>query len=206
MKDLVVLTADKSMEHAISGLLTRHHSIGIKNIEYDLYNDPDHDPGCANRGVPFLSNFSTQYKHGLLIFDHEGSGKEDSIPAELAANLTNELNRSWGGRATAIVIVPELESWVWSSSPYLDRITGWDNQPVKLREWLSSQGWIHGNSGKPSRPKEAFEAALKVVGTPRSASLYNQLACKVSLRGCVDDSFNQLIQTLHNWFPMSPAE
>ena len=80
-KDLVVLVADKDMEHALKGLLSRPQAMGIRPIAYDIYVHPQHDPACARRGVAFLSGFSAQYDRGLLLFDHEGSGRE-TTPSE----------------------------------------------------------------------------------------------------------------------------
>ena len=54
---------------------------------------------------------------------------------------------------------------------------------------------------KPARPKEAFEAALREARKPRSASLYQQIAERVSLRRCTDTAFLELKSILNNWFP-----
>lgn len=78
--DLIILAADKDMEHALTGLLTRPVALGIRSINTDIRVHPRHDAACAQRGVPFLAGFSNQYEYGLLMFDHKGSGKEN-IPA-----------------------------------------------------------------------------------------------------------------------------
>lgn len=52
---MVVLAADKDMEHALRGLLTRPESLNIRSIETDILVHPQHDPACAVRGVAFLS-------------------------------------------------------------------------------------------------------------------------------------------------------
>ena len=48
-RDLVVLAADKDMEHALRGLLSRHKSLLIRQIVFDLtsFVHPDHDVACA---------------------------------------------------------------------------------------------------------------------------------------------------------------
>ena len=43
-KDLVVLVADKDMEHALKGLLGRPRALGIREIEADIRVHPRHDP------------------------------------------------------------------------------------------------------------------------------------------------------------------
>ena len=201
MKDLVILTADKDMQYALSGLLSRPRALRIRPISFEVFVHPEHDPGCALRGAAFLSNFAEQYRHGLLLFDREGSGQESSSAQELQASVNEELSRSqWGDRAKAIVLDPELEAWIWSDSPHVDRVAGWDQRQPELRRWLVEQGWSEHLNAKPARPKEAFQAALRVARTARSASLYRELAKNVSVERCTDSSFQQFRDTLRSWF------
>ena len=201
MKELVVLAADKNIEHALKGLFARPQSLGIQPIEVDVFIEPEHDPACALRGVSFLANFSKEYKHALLMFDHKGSGKEGVQAQDLQENLNTEFIRSsWGeGRARAVVLAPELETWIWSNSPHLDEITGWKNRQPGLRPWLTEQGWLREGWMKPVRPKEAFEAALREAQIPRSSSLYREIANKVSLERCTDNTFREFREIMQNW-------
>ncbi len=75
----------------------------------------------------------------------------------------------------------------------------------QLREWLVDKGWVHPPDLKPGRPKEAFDSALREAGVPRSSSLYQQIAERVSLRGCEDRSFQRLCSILREWFPAEPG-
>ena len=203
MKDLVVVVADKSMQQTLEGLLARPKALGIRQVEMDIYSHPQHDPACAQRGVEFMSDYSEQYHYGLLMFDHEGSGREQIHPQELAKEINEEFSRSvWNGRAKAVVIAPELEVWVWSDSPHVSRIAGWEGGNLRLRSWLAEQGYLQEGEAKPARPKEAFEAALRQCRTPRSSSLYLELARKVSFQRCSDGAFLELKQTLQDWFPL----
>ena len=202
MKDLVILAADKDLEFALRGMLSRPKALGMRTVEEDIFVHPEHDPACALRGVGFLDNLSEQYHYGLLIFDYEGSGKEATAPQELQKNLNAEfVSSKWGERARAIVLSPELEIWIWSDSPHVDEVVGWKNRNPKLRPWLIEQGWLQQGEAKPTQPKEAFEAALRKVRKPRSASLYHQIAERVSLRRCTDTGFLELKGILSNWFP-----
>jgi hypothetical protein len=54
--------------------------------------------------------------------------------------------------------------------------------------------------GKPDRPKEAMEEALRRSRTPRSSSLYAELARKVGVQRCVDSAFQQFRDMLCRWF------
>ena len=202
MKDLVVLAADKDLQHALRGLLGRPEALGIRPIEEDIRVHPEHDPACALRGVDLLANLSGHYRYGLLIFDHEGSGRESTEPEELQGMLNQQFAGSgWDDRARAVVLVPELEAWVWNESPHVDEVAGWSDRHPGLRRWLTGEGWLREGEVKPDRPKEAFQAALREAGTPRSASLYEQLASRVSLRQCTDPAFLELRDLLRNWFP-----
>ena len=201
-RDLVVLAADKDQQHALLGLFSRPQSLGMRSIEFDIFVHPEHDPACRRVGVKFLANFSRQYDHALLLFDHDGCGRETTDAAELQRQLNQELSEStWGNRARAIILVPELESWVWIDSPHLDRVAGWRGRKPSLRTWLNEKGLWRPNEAKPDCPKEAFHAALREAGVARSASLYRQLAETVSLRECSDRSFRELRSTFRKWFP-----
>ena len=202
MKDLVILAADKDLQHALKGLLERPEALSMRPIEADVLVHHEHDPACALRGVDFLANLSGQYRYGLLIFDHEGSGREATAPSELQEAINQQFSESsWGDRARSIVLVPELEAWIWSDSPHVDEVAGWVNHDPGLRPWLIEEGWLQAGEIKPARPKEAFEAALRKVGTPRSASLYGKLARRISLEHCTDPTFLELRGILGNWFP-----
>ena len=202
MKDLVVVAADKSMQQAMTGLLSRQQALGIREVEADVHYHPQHDPACALRGVEFMSDFSDQYQCGLLMFDHEGSGREQTCPHELQKALNEEfVNSPWGDRAKAIVLSPELEVWVWSDSPHVSRLAGWEGGNRQLRSWLIEQEHLQEGEAKPTRPKEAFEAALYESRTPRSSSLYLQLARTVSFERCSDTAFLEFKRILRGWFP-----
>ena len=109
-RDLVVLAADKDLEHALRGLLSRHESLPIRQIVFDIFVHPEHDAACARRGVSFLSPLSQRYRYALLIMDHEGSGREKISADDLQEALNQEFRVSaWGERGKAIVLDPELE-------------------------------------------------------------------------------------------------
>ena len=191
------------MEHALKGLLSRPQAIGIRSVSRDICVHPQHDPACARRGVSFLSSFSAQYYHGLLIFDHEGSGRETVPSRDLQQEIDERFAGStWGERARAVVVDPELEAWVWSRSPNVDEVMGWSGRSPSLRRWLVREGWLHQDTLKPARPKAAFHSALRAAGVARSASLYQQIAETVSLQRCDDRSFGRLRSTLQEWFPV----
>ena len=183
-------------------MFARTKALKIRPIDVDIFVHPQHDPACARRGVTFLSRFSGRYEFCMLMFDHHGSGREDETAEDMEASIDQEFSRSaWGRRAKSIVLSPELEIWVWGASSNLERIIGWDSKQVSLPRWLRDQGWTEEGIGKPIRPKQAFEKVLREARTPRSSSLYQQLAETMSLSRCTDRAFLEFKTTLQNWFP-----
>jgi len=201
--DLVVLVADKNMEFAVKGILGRVQAMGTREPISVVHVHPEKDPGCLLRGHEFLSLFQKQFAHALILLDLEGCGQERSARETLEAAIEKRLSQSgWGGRAAAVVIDPELEMWVWSDSPQVDAVLGWQGRSPDLRSWLKTKDFLQEGQAKPERPKEAMELALRTVRKPRSSSLYFQLARQVSLERCVDPAFVKLKTTLQTWFPI----
>lgn len=200
--ELVVLAADGNIKQAVEGILGRHESLGVRPVQAAFYVHPEHDPGCLLRSDSFLRAYAQHFQHALVIFDREGCGSQTSA-AELSANVEGRLSVvGWEDRAAAVVCDPEVDRWVWSPSPHVEEKLGWSGRPPPgLRDWLVSNGFPNDATGKPERPKEALEAALRLAGKPRSSSLYGQIARSVSLTSCTDPSFLKLVRTLQAWFP-----
>lgn len=197
----VILVADKNMEQAVAGVCSRPDAIGVSAFGHRIVVHPNRDPGCLLEGVEFLSMFQSQFAHALIMFDRIGCGRESQSRDQLEQELERGLSISgWETRAAAVVIDPELEAWVWSDSPHVDRILGWEGRQPTLRQWLMSRRWLAADATKPLKPKEAMEDALHAVRIPRSAALYRQLAQTVSLARCSDASFLKFKTTLQTWF------
>lgn len=204
--DLVVLVADKNMEAAVGGLLSRPQALGMRPIQFDVYIHPYRDPGCFDSGHDFLRPFTRQYAHGLLMFDRVGSGQDQRSGVELETETQRRLSSNgWDDRADAIVLDPELEVWVWSDSPHVDRCLGWEGRSPDLRTWLRDQSLWQRSTAKPSDPKTAVESALRLVRKPRSSSIYADLANSVSVQRCKDTAFMKFRQTLAGWFPSTSS-
>jgi hypothetical protein len=200
-RDLVVLIADKNIEGALRGLLSRPRSLGLREISCDLYVHPERDPGCLLRGHHFLKPFAHKYAHALVIFDREGSGRE-AERAFLESEVEDRLSSSgWDDRAAAVVIDPELEVWVWNESPHVESALGWSGD-MSLKDWLTQKGWLREGETKPAQPKTAVEEALRLARRPRSSALYQELARRVSTDRCIDAAFLKLRRTLAGWFSL----
>ncbi len=201
-QDLVVLVSDKHMKSTIQALLARHRSLSLRTLTYTVRVHLERDPGCFHRGHDFLRPFASMYHHALVLFDHEGSGRENLTAHACEREVEKRLSDSgWGNRAAAIVIEPELEAWVWSDSPHVAECLGSTLPMNRLRKWVEQRGFWNAGDTKPHRPKEAMEAILRDRGVPHSSAIFRDLASQVSLERCTDASFEKLKRTLREWFP-----
>ncbi len=202
-RDLVVLAADKDTEQALVGLLsTRAASLQIRPLQFDTAIHPQHDPGCLLESGGILARYLRSHHRAVVILDREGCGREALSRIELEAIIEGDLSRMWGDRVSVIVNDPELESWVWSKSPHLPDLLGWDDIDLTLPNWLVEKGYLDSVSQvKPARPKEAMAAVLRQVRKPRSAAIFRQIAEKISFHRCTDPAFTKLLTTLRKWFP-----
>jgi len=199
--DLFCLAADRDIEQSLQGLLTRPQSLQIRPITAMIGTHPNRDPGCYLRAHDFLRSFRRGFVHALVVFDREGCGNESHSREELEREVEDRLQGAgWGDRARVVVMDPELEAWVWSDSPQVDKALGWAGRAPALRSWLIERRFLEEGAPKPGRPKEAVEEALRCVRKPRSSSVYRELAESVSLERCRDPAFAKLRLTLQDWF------
>jgi hypothetical protein len=204
--DLKIVVADQNMKAAFTGLLTRHHSLGVRPLDLGSQppiQHPRHDPGCWKDGPDLLAIEHQHYRHGLLALDWEGCNSNRSAEEtrqDLQTRLEHLTSPDWG---FVVLLQPELEIWLFAGSDEVDRALGWS--PGSLTPWLLANGHLKQGQQKPRRPKEAVEQALREVGRPRSSSIYRDLAQKVSFSRCEDDSFLALKATLQHWFPLQGA-
>lgn len=202
--DLIVLTPGKDESAALEGIFARCAALGIRPFQFTIYRHEDRDAGCRLRSADYLRPFVLQYRHAMVLFDHEGCGTESLTPEELEADVEQLLAASgWAGRSACMVIEPELENWLWADSPHVDSALGWSGRTPGLRSWLRQQGLLESGAAKPARPKEAAEAAMRVVRKRRTSAVYRQVAEKVSLRYCEDRAFLKLKRVLRQWFALS---
>jgi len=199
--DLVLLAAESNIEHGMRDVLSRPEALGIRPVRFKTYRHPQRDPGCANRAHDFLRQFCRDYDHALVVFDHEGSGCEHLAPERLEADVTQRLAANgWGDRAATIVVFPELEVWVFGTSPELEQSLRWRNS-TPLRAWLQNRGVWDAGHAKPADPKRALESALREARQPRSSSFYESLAGSVDLTQCQHPAFRRFREALIEWFP-----
>lgn len=200
--DLYVLVADQDMRQSMSKLLARTESLRIRPIKYAVERHIQRDPGCRGHAASRLRPFISNYQYAMVVFDKEGSGQKHESRRNIQREVERTLSRNgWNNRAKAIVIEPELETWVWSGSNDVPRILGWDSNYTSLRTWLADQGLFPPDTDKPPDPKTAMKAALQEKRRPLSAAVFGELAMTVSLRRCQCPAFGELKDTLQHWFP-----
>lgn len=200
-KDLFLLLADTDAQYAIETLLNRPRALGIRPICYDRIRHVGRDAGCRKDCVELLRRYQRSHAHALVVFDRHGSGWDKRPREEIEADRERALADSgWEKRAAVIVLDPELEAWVWSTSPHVAAVLGWKT-PETLQAFLQRHRWLETESAKPEQPKEAMEAVLRQARKPRSARIFGELAEKIGLSTCTDPAFAKFRATLQHWFP-----
>jgi len=86
-KDLIVLVPDADMEYTIQALLRRHQALDIRPIAFDIRRHLQRDAGCRSDCHNFLRLCLNDYQYALVLFDHEGCGREHITRVELEAEI-----------------------------------------------------------------------------------------------------------------------
>lgn len=198
-KNLLVLVADKNMEFTLCGALPRITALDRPKIDCTIIQHPGRDAGVRVTGPQLLARSRPVYSHALLVLDYEGSGFHGTA-TELERDLDRRLADTWGDQGKAIVIEPEVDVWMWGSDNALAQILGRPGDQ-SIRNWLRQKGFEFSEHDKPLRPKEALEALVEALQRPRSSSIYQKIAGRVSLDRCIDPAYQRLRQRLAEWFP-----
>ena len=201
MKDLYVLVADQDMAETMKALLGRPGSLGIRSTQHVVERHLMRDAGCRTGASQRLRPHLSQYSRAIVVLDKDGCGREGASRENIQREIERDLAANgWNDRAKAIVIEPELETWVWTASPHVARVLGWSKGYEDLKAWLVDRDLWSANSAKPSDPKAAMKAALREANRASSAALFGQMARRVTLRRCQCPAFAELKQTLQHWF------
>jgi len=206
-EDLVVLVPDRTFRAVIKIILSRHEALGVRPIKADVFQQPDFDPGSLRGSAEYLRLFLSTHAHAIVLFDREGCGRETASAEKLEEMVQKSLDRvGWEGRAQVVVVDPELEVWVWSDSPEVDRCLGWTGRQPGLREWLRQKGVWDEGAMKPRAPKSALALAVREARRGASPPLLAQLARSVGLRRCNDRAFVRFREILQRWFPATSRQ
>lgn len=207
MKDLVVLVPDVSIGQTVRTILDcRRQALHIRELSFQCIVHPGRDGGVRKNAHGLLRPYVGSYNNAIVIFDLHGCGEEEQKTArEIEDNVMSNLTDfGWcNDNAMVVVINPELEAWVWGDSPHLALILGQERRNTREIKSHLQQNGFRFNGGKPATPKEAMEYILRESGIPRSASIFRELARKVSLENCRDESFLRLCKFLREKFPQT---
>lgn len=201
--NLVVLAADKDIEHTLRGVLDPPCQLRLGTMTYEAIVHPKHDPGVLKQASETVRPFLRRADYAIAVFDRDGCGSmaqredlEERVERLLTAN-------GWQNRCAAIAIDPELENWVGIclGSQVAQAVIGWPHRGKDLRDHYREQGASQPGIRQIKRPKEVFRQALRFASVQWSAALYFELATKAPIAQCVDPAFLKLRATLVRWFP-----
>lgn len=187
-----------------------------EGVSCDVHRWAGRDGGCRAHARIIGQTFLKKASHLLLVFDYHGCNPENSSIQEIEVEVNTALVQAgWASSDVGVVIfAPELEAWIWSSSPHVATILGWQSQD-ELRQWLQDPKRHPSNDhiipltaplwppdkDKPDDPKEAYLLAIREKKVSISASNFRRLADTVSVRKCRDRAFGQFVQLMSAWFP-----
>ena len=195
----MLLVADKNMQFALQGALSRPEALGIRPISHEFRSHPGRDGGIRASGSRVLAGERNRFQHALMLLDFEGCGTQLLDPIALEQELDRQIRVTWNDDGKTIVISPEVDIWLWGSDNALREVFQWPLQ-AGVRDFLQSKGFEFSADGKPVRPKEALEAMVPVHRQARSSALYEKVTNKISLRNCRDPAFLRLREQLRIWF------
>jgi hypothetical protein len=205
MKDLIVLAADKPMKLMLEALLGRTAKLRVRGMSFEVDVHPGRDSGVYRYAHDFLrGKFPlTAFRYALAVCDRDGTGREGLSREKLEQDIEGRLRTNgWENRSAAIVILPELESWVWGDWAVTSQALGWKTSP-SLRDWLIGQDLLGADQAKPYNPKEAFQSAARCVRKPESSAIHQQIAAQSRFENCTDPAFLKLRTVLQGWFPIA---
>ena len=127
------------------------------------------------------------------------------VVAEVSARMDSV---TWTERHGAIVLVPELEEWLWHCEPALRAHFKIDESD--LQRWSEEFALLHNQSvaqTKRAKPKELFhDIVLKRLGKTVSPRDFEQIGSRAGIGRLLHcPSFAALAKTLRGWFPPEPA-
>ncbi len=205
MKDLFVLTADAEAQAVMNSVLSRYQSLNIQEIAYDVDRNPMRDSGMVINGPEFVRLKKGAYQKVLLIWDYHGSGWEIKHSPEICQSMIQDrlAKITWKDHSGAVVLVPELEEWLWHNPASLcgyygitaQRLTYWiDEYAAKRLKTIQDI--------KATEPKELFEyICLEKLRRTISPRDFKKIASIASLRQWEKSaSFRQIVELVRKWF------
>jgi hypothetical protein len=207
MRDLFVFTADADALAVVRAVLSRPKAIGIREIDFEVDRHVQHDPGMVTNG-PEIVRMRVQKaacQNVLLLWDHHGSGWDQKTPDEARKAIRLRLDQAtWRDRSEAVVIVPELEEWLWHNPASIARRLG--VAVGTLEQWAGEFAEGQGTdypTCKEHTPKELFRNSVYRCrkGRPLPED-FEQIALRAGLKDWQKSpTFAAFVTILRTWFP-----
>lgn len=210
MKDLLVYVADADALAFMRSMLSRHQALGIRAISFDIERHPQRDAGMVQSGAELARMRKKDYGKAQLMWDHHGSVRDHKQePPQVARDIQDKLDTyTWSGNSAVVVLVPELEQWLWHCENAVATHCGVTT--VQLGQWIAERAQKLNSSAdalKQKQPKELFEYVmrekLKRTISPRDFEEIGKRAGIAGLLAC--DSFRSIVDAFRLWFPSDTA-
>lgn len=202
IRDIIFLVADGSMEQMLSGFLCRpsfHRSLKCGPFIFDPARDlivaTRRDPEVYGLADELLRPFQATHTRAVVLLDNAWEGSPGAT--QIHDRLCRRLRGSWDQFAV-IVLEPELGAWIWQDSNHIATALGC---PIDFRQILAESGHWPFDQTKPTDPKKALDHLRDRYRADRSKAVFRRLASRISVKGCTDPVFQQLRDTLREWFP-----
>lgn len=217
--DLIVLSSDAEMKSLLERLIERGQTgrSCTRPFRWRCLRDPRRDTVWREPHRP-LALFLEMDCSFLVVWDHQGSGREPHRPEEVEAEAVRRLTEHGVSqeRVLAVAFDPELEiSWrpAWARVKQIVADERREEPPDDLAILAEAQR-ANPRLRIPDDfdmalgrcPKELFEALVRLLRLRRSPSLYTKLGDSVSLRALKrEPALARIANAISNWLPPQPA-
>ena len=220
MRDIVFLVADGEMQATVEGFFENpafEQRLECAKFEFDTKQDlikhPRKDPGVYQDGHNLLKSYVATHNYAVVMVDFAFNDNLQIMDYQKFCNNieANMIAAGWHeDRFFVMAINPELEVLMWQTDTR--RIEHILDYPIEkgegtLKAWLQARNLWDANHTKPANPKAAIdEVRRQNWGRKKTHSqIFKRIAKDVSFRGCVDESFNSLMQKIKVWYPREHA-
>jgi hypothetical protein len=147
----------------------------------------------------------TEFSRMILVWDHHGSGWEKFKPDEAVTRIERRLDGvTWTDRSAGVVIVPELEEWLWHCPSSLARHFGSKAADFEATTTgaLSQMNLTRERCCR-EKPKELFEAVLYQLERRKPLPEdFEMLGSSCNLTKWIgSETFARFVEKLRAWFP-----
>jgi hypothetical protein len=205
-QDLFILAADADAKALLDEILrNRLQSLAMREISFHIERSTGRDSGIAKYGPEQVRGQKTKFKKVVLIWDYHGSGwetrKKKVPPPECQERINTRLaGVSWKDNSAAIILVPELEEWLWHDPEAIRLCLGLSapNMDQTIRKYADE------NKQRPedcilNSPKELLRKLFHRKPLPEDFK--NIAACANLDSWRQSASFSALVTAMTAWFP-----